>query len=411
VPASTCPPADTIYAAVKVRLSVTAALALAGVVLASAAISQGREGFIGSFSDPAIDYLHAPLTDRVSTLARRLEDGSAGLTFDSRSGYLPSVLRQLEIALDSQVLVYSQTSLQAPMIGPRNPRALYFNDDAAVGWVRGAPALEFAALDPRQGVVFYRLDQQASPRPRLQRSTECLRCHIAWETLAVPGMMVLSTGPDDAAGYATGGVVDHRDPIASRWGSWFVTGRSIPPQHLGTAVTQPPWAAAKSDLNGYPTAHSDVVALMVLEHQTHAANLLTYLGWEARIGASPGRLDAIVQQVADYFLFVDEPPLPRRVEGSSGFAERFAAQGPRDDRGRSLRQFDLEHRLMRYPCSYMIYAPAFGALPSAIKIGIYRRMSVILDGSLADRKYARFTEAERRAVLEILRNTITEFPR
>ena len=213
------------------------------------------------------------------------------------------------------------------MIGPGNPRALYFNDDAAVGWVRGAPVVEFAALDPRQGVVFYRLDQQASPRPRLQRSTECLRCHIAWETLAVPGMMVLSTGPDDAAGYATGGVVDHRDPIASRWGRWFVTGRSIPPQHFGTAVTQPPWAAAKSDLHGYPAVHSDVVALMVLEHQTHAANLLTYLGWEARVGASPARLDAIVQQVADYFLFVDEAPLPQRVEGSSGFAERFAAQG------------------------------------------------------------------------------------
>lgn len=377
---------------------------------ASTMVGQGRDGFIGSFSDPAIDYANAPLADPVSSLARALDEGRTSLAFDARTGYLPSVLERLHISVDSQVLVYSQTSLQAPIINRNNPRALYFNDDVAVGWVRGGPVLEFASQDPRQGVVFYRLDQQSSPKPRLTRSTECLRCHISWETLAVPGMFVLSTGPDDAAGYATGGVVDHRDPISSRWGSWFVTGPSIPPQHLGTAITTPPWVAARADVSGYPTPHSDVVALMVLEHQTHATNLLTYLGWEARVGASPGRLDTIVRQLVDYLLFVDEAPLPRRVEGSSGFAQRFASIGPRDGRGRSLRQFDLERRLMKYPCSYMIYAPAFDALPSAVKASIYRRIGEVLDAPASEKKYGRLSPADRLAVREILTETKPGFP-
>jgi hypothetical protein len=376
----------------------------------SVAVQQGRDAFIGSINDPAIDYLHAPLTDPVSRLASAIEDGKTSLTFDAATGYLASVLQQLDVPVESQVLVTSQTSLQAPMISRSNPRALYFNDSVAVGWVRGAPVLELASQDPRQGTIFYRLDQRDTPRPRLERSTECLRCHIAWETLAVPGPMVLSTGPDDAAGYATGGVVDHRDPIPSRWGSWYVTGRSIPPQHLGMAITAPPWAAAKADLTGYLTPHSDVVALMTLEHQTHAANLITYLGWEGRVGASPGRLDQIVRLLVDYFLFVDEAPLPQHVEGSSAFAGRFAARGPRDRRGRSLREFDLDRRLMKYPCSYMIYSPAFDALPAEIRDRVYRRILEVLDAPASEKKYARLSGDDRRAVREILGETKPDFP-
>ncbi len=387
----------------------TAALLLLAVSVANA-VGQRQDAFLGSLNDPAIDYLHSPLTDPVSALARSLADGTTALTFDAGTGYLRSILEALRVPVDSQVLVYSQTSLQAPMISRRNPRALYFNDTVAVGWVRGAPVLELAAQDARQGVVFYRLTQQEPRTPQLERSTECLRCHIAWETLAVPGMMVLSTGPDDAAGYATGGVVDHRDPIPTRWGSWFVTGRSIPSRHLGTAVTSPPWAAAQADLTGYLSKHSDVVALMVLEHQTHAMNLLTYLGWEARVGASDARLDDIVRQLVDYFLFVDEPPLPQRIAGSSTFAQSFAARGPRDNRGRSLREFDLERRLMKYPCSYMIYSPAFDALPAAIRDRVYRRIIEVLDAPASEKKYARLSADDRRAIREILQDTKSDFP-
>ena len=388
--------------------AVFAAVGVFVVALWSSAGGQGRDGFIGSFKDPAIDYENGPLSDSVSVLSRSIERG-VRLPFDPRSGYLKSVLDALGIPIESQVLVFSQTSLQAPIVNAKNPRAVYFNDHVAVAWVRGGPVLEVASHDPRQGVVFYRLDQKPVETPRFERSTECLRCHISWETLAVPGALVLSTGPDDAAGYATGGVTDHRDPIRTRWGSWYLTGRAIPRPNMGTPVSSPPGLASRFDLTGYLTPHSDVVALMVLEHQTHAMNLLTYLGWEARIGASQTRLDTIVHDLVDYLLFVDEAPLRGHVEGSSGFAERFASEGPRDTRGRSLRQFDLERRLMKYPCSYMIDSAAFDALPEPVKTRVYDRMLKVLAGRDADKRYARLSITDRQAVTDILRETKPDF--
>jgi len=370
---------------------------------------QNGRGFLGSFKDPSIDYLNAPLHDAVTDLAVRLAAGTTQLSYDDRSGYLPSLLRELDIAVDSQVLVFSQTSLQGSMIGPKNPRAMYFNDRVAVGWVRGSQTIEIASQDPKQGVVFHRLERSPSGAPTFERSTECLRCHISWDTFAVPGLTVLSTGPEDAAGYATGGAVDDRDPVSARWGGWFVTGRALPAGPPGTRLMSPPWAASKFDTSGYLSPHSDVVALMTLDHQARAANFLTYLGWEARVGASRDRIDEIVHDLVDYFLFADEAPLPGRIAGSSGFAERFAAQGPRDPQGRSLRQFDLTKRLMRYPCSYMIYAPAFDALPDAARRAVYDRIATILNGRDPSPAYARLSAADRQAVLEILRATKREF--
>ena len=333
---------------VSALLALSTALYATAVATTTSIAAQRQDAFVGSLSDPSIDYLHAPLNDPVSALARDIEEGAAILKFDAATGYLISVLDRLNVPVESQVLVYSQTSLQAPMIGRANPRAIYFNDTVAIGWVRGSSVLELASHDPRQGVVFYRLDQRESARPRLDRSTECLRCHISWDTLAVPGMMVLSTGPDDAAGYATGGVVDVRDPIPSRWGSWYLTGRAVPPQHLGTAITSPPWVASAVDLKNYPTPHSDVVALMVLEHQTHAVNLLTFLGWEARVGASAERLG--------------------------------------------------------------IYSPAFDALPENIRAAVYRRIIDVLAAPPSEKKYARLSPEDRRAIREILQETKRDFP-
>jgi hypothetical protein len=190
--------------------------------------------------------------------------------------------------------------------------------------------------------------------------------------------MVLSTGPDDANGYATGGAVDHRDDIVTRWGHWYITGPRIPQPGLGTPIKAAPWLNTKFDAHSYPSPHSDVVALMVLEHQSRAMNLITYLGWEARTGASDARIDAIVKEFVRYFTFADEAPLPGPIEGSSGFAAQFQAQGPRDSRGRSLRDFDLQYRLMRYHCSYMIHSAAFDGLPARAKQVIAAQLTAAL---------------------------------
>jgi hypothetical protein len=84
--------------------------------------------------------------------------------------------------------------------------------------------------------------------------------------------------------------------------------------------------------------------------------------------------------------------------------------GPRDHQGRSLRDLDLTHRLLRYPCSYMIYSAAFDALPADAKDAIYKRMWQVLSGDDQGQKYSRLTLADRRAVVEILRDTKKDLP-
>jgi hypothetical protein len=413
--------------------------AAAGVV-----IGQRPDAFQGSRDHPAIQYSTRPVDTRVSRLNRDLETGKASLTFSKGSGYLASLLNALQLPVESQMLVFSETSAQATLIAPRNPRALYFNDDTAVGWVRGAEQLEIVAQDPHQGPIFYTLDQRAGDKPQFKRDDNtCLQCHLTWDTLAVPGLLTISTFPmsDDKNAYATGVVVDHRTSLADRWGGWYVTGKAVPSRHYGNAPVIRPEAELKKpqappkqiqsvegmfDTAGFLTPYSDVAALMVMGHQTHMTNLLTRLGWEARVAAAPqalpqarqsaakptpaDRVQEAVRDVVDYMLFVDEAPILKKIEGSSGFAEKFAAQGAKDAKGRSLRQFDLERRLFRYPCSYMIYSGLFDGLPAATKDAIYQRLWRVLSGQETGKAYAHLTLPDRQAIVEILRDTKKTLP-
>lgn len=412
-------------------------LLLAGV---GVAFGQRSDAFTASRDHPAIAYSSGPVRNAVSELNRRLEEGTVRLGFDQANGYLRSTLALLGIPTESQVLVFSQTSAQAPEIGPRNPRAIFFRDAVAVGWVRGGKLLEVAAQDAQQGTVFYKIDQAPADKPRFRRDDTCLACHLSWDTFGVPGPFVLSTFPmpDDKNAYATGFVSDHRSPLRDRWGGWYVTGTTSSP-HMGN-ITGPrasnePRARrgitletvdGQFDTRAYLSRYSDVTALMVLEHQTRMTNLLGRLGWETRLAAherqllrgpvSDGRngLTARVEQVVvdlvDYMLFVDEEALSSPVKGSSGFAEKFQAQGPNDRKGRSLRQLDLTRRLMRYPCSYMIYTEAFDALPGAARDAVYGRMWQILSGREAGSPYDKLSGDDRQAILEILRDTKQNLP-
>jgi hypothetical protein len=354
-----------------VRIPATLTIA-AAVFVASlgVAIAQRPDAFSESRSHPAIDYNSAPVHTAIDDLNRKLEEGTVNLTFDPANGYLRSTLGALHVPIESQMLVYTQTSMQAPKINKDNPRAIYFTDDVSVAWVRGGTVLEAWAQDPRQGTIFYTLDQERSRAPRFGRRLECVTCHVTWETLAVPGPTVLTTFPRKSdRDYADGHAVDHRSEIAERWGGWYVTGQHAPPKHMGNlplflSTPVPETAIARTsvegafDLAGYPTPYSDIVALMVFEHQTRMMNLMTRAGWESRVAAvrrgdpaAAARVRNAVNDLVDYLLFVDEAPLTARIEGSSGFANAFAARGPRDAKGRSLRELQLETRLMRYPLS------------------------------------------------------------
>jgi hypothetical protein len=393
-------------------------------------VGQQADSFHDSANHPAIAYTTAPVNDAVSVLNRKLASGEVTLKRDATSGYLKATLDALRIPVESQMLVFSQTSLQASEIAFRNPRALYFNDTVEVGWVRGADLLEVSALDPRQGVIFYTLDQRAGAPVRFKRDTQCLECHLTWDTLAVPGLTATSSYPlADKNAYANGFTTDARSPLSERWGGWFVTGQHpTTTRHMGNVPVAPddkghskianPRASLASlegqfDLKGYPTPYSDIVSLLVFDHQVRMTNLLIRAGWEARVAAASKdmtRVHEAADLLVDYMLFGDEAPLPGRIQGTSGFAERFAAAGPRDGMGRSLRDFDLERRIFRYPCSYMIYSDAFDALPPAAKDAVYARLFAILSGKVTSPSLKRLTAQDRQAILQILRDTKKDLP-
>ncbi len=398
----------------------------------------------GSYTVPldhdAIRYATAPLHDRITLLEHNLEDGKAKLHYVPDLGYLPSLLGALDLPISSQVLVFSKTSFQAPRISPRTPRALYFNDTTAVGWVKGGDVIEIADVDPRQGVVFYTLDQEEVAHPRIQRRGECLQCHHSGSTLGVPGLLVRSVYPEHSGMpmfQAGSFITDHRSPLKERWGGWYVTGTHGSQLHMGNNEAD---ANGQMDLTAganitdlkdrfttisYLSPHSDIVALMTLEHQSRMVNMITRVGYETRMAlleqaginrslgepadhmsdSTQHRIKSMADELVKYMLFANETPLTAEIKGTSNFAAEFTLKGPRDKDGRSLRDFDLKTRMFRYPCSYLIYSEAFDQLPDAALQQIYRRMWEVLSGRDAGKDYEKLTKADRQAVLEILRAT------
>lgn len=380
---------------------------------------------------PAIRYGAGPSTDAVARLEAKLKRGDVTLTYAAGAGgYLRAILDALEVPIDSQMLVFSKTSFQAPKIGPKAPRAIYFNDTVAVGFVKGSDVLEFVAQDPAQGGVFYTLTQTPGVVPHFERNNlVCVQCHAFEGTQYVPGMFIGSVypGPDGTAMYGPTFTTDHRSLFERRWGGWFVTGTHHGSSHMGNAlVTDPadltsmitPQTVHVTSLEGrfdpseYLSRSSDIVALLVMEHQSQMHNHFTRIGWEARIGAAAaGRpLADAALDVVDYMLFVDETALPGPITGSTTYAKTFPQAGPRDRRGRSLRELDLNTRLLKYPLTYLIYSEAFEALPAQAKDAVYARLWQVLSGQDRAPKYSKLSADDRRAIIEILRDTKPDLP-
>lgn len=354
---------------------------LAGVTWAIA--QQLEDTFYIPLDDPAIQYGQRPFNDPVARLEQRMEKGQIKLEAAPNGwGYLPSVLKQLGINRDSQALVFSKTSTQVENIGPRTPRAIYFNDDVLVGFVRNSDVLEIASLDPKQGVQFYVLVRAAEPA--FAPSQGCLRCHQGAVTLGVPGLVISSVHPvsQTRSEHGNAFMTDHRSPLSGRWGGWYVTGTTGSQTHLGnnTNLVDPVRSGGPSseptqnltsletmlDTSKYLEPTSDIVALMTLEHQTG------FIDRAAALNVTGS--DAALNDLVSYMTYGDEVALPGPVAGDSGFAAEFAARGPRDSQGRSLRDFDLKTRLFRYPLSYMIYSGAFDALKPQIKAKLWRKL-------------------------------------
>jgi hypothetical protein len=377
--------------------------------------------------DSALTSGQKPAGDRVAALNQALAQNGRTLARDPNTGYLRSVLDALGVPVDSQLLVFSKTGVQRAYTGPRNPRALYFDQSVAVGYAPGAPVLELAAHDPQQGVVFYTLDQSAAA-PTFTRRTSCLTCHVSASTLGVPGLIARSNMVSEDGNVlpqTTAHDVDHRTPHTDRWGGWFVTaeGAAPPYQQLGhggnitlgergstSNLVFVNWLDSSPETHGYLLPSSDIVGLMVFDHQVHAINLMTKLNRDSR-AAAPDDTRRLTDELADYLLFVDEAPPSAPLTPRPGFAKNLEARTPKDRKGRSFGQLDAVNRLLRYPCSYMVYSDAFDGLLPAIKQAVYRRMLDTLSADDRPASRAPMAAADRRAVLEILRDTKPDFPR
>jgi hypothetical protein len=411
---------------------------------ASLVFAQSRD----SFDDEAINYIQAQPTDAVARLQKQLDAGGPRLRTTTAHGYLPAVLQQLKVPASSQVLVYSKTSFQSSHISPLTPRALYFNDDVYIGWVQGGPVVEISAADPQLGAVFYTLSQDRVVPPKFKRQTyECLSCHSSTLTSGVPGHTIRSVYPGrDGMPVLSAGsfVTTDESPMAERWGGWYVTGTHGKQYHMGN-LTVKNEAQAETldrsvganvtdlrkffDTSAYLTPYSDLVALTVLQHQTHVHNLITKASYETRKAlhyeqalnkelnrgadyrsdSTVSRIRSVGEPLVRGLLFSGETKLEGPIAGTSGFSEEFAARGPWDRRKRSLRQFDLKTRLFRYPCSYLIYSEAFDAVPPEAKDYVYRRLDDVLTAAEPPKEYAHLTVADREAIYQILRDTKPEF--
>ncbi len=400
-------------------------------------------------ADP-INYTSARPDNPVSRFWSQLQKNPDKLTYSQPHGYLPSLLSNLNIPHSSQVLVFSKTSLQRQRISPATPRAIYFNDDTYVGWCRNGDFIEIATADPKLGAVFYTLDQEPRGRPQLVRQTDtCLQCHDSPMTRQVPGLLVRSVFTDSTGMpiFRAGTfLTTHESPLKERWGGWYVTGKHGEQKHLGNQLFEDEERGPKPisrepalnllsladrfDTASYLTPHSDIVALMILEHQAEMHNRIARASYQTRfalrderimneaLGQPPGtrsdsttsRIQAACEPLVKYMLFNKEAPLTAPLDGTSKFADEFAARGPKDRRGRSLRDLDCHKRLLRYPCSYLIYSESFNALPPEAKQYLYARLWEVLSGADKSEDFSHLSQEDRTAILVILRDTKKDLP-
>jgi hypothetical protein len=387
---------------------------------------------------PFIHYSDPPVHNDIARLQQRIDDGSVKLTSTPQHGYLEGILKALNIDPDSQTLVFSKTSLQVDAISAATPRAIYFNDDTYVAWVQRTGSLEIVTMDADRGPVFYTI-AAADTRPHLERQAlRCLTCHDSYSEMGggVPRFLFESTYAVDRGKLIPDAVAREtadETPIAERWGGWYVTGQDGGAVHLGNI--QPPGTPAPVafdkvrrgslasldsllDTSPYLRKTSDIVALLVLEHQVTVHNLIIRANYKSRMllsrfspkadvaglhwaqlpAALQSRLDQLLAPVVDGLMLRDAAPLPDKVGGSNGYAAWFQAQGPKDPQGRSLRELDLHSRVFRYPLSFLIYSEGFDALPLFVREHLYEQLAHKLRAT-----------AEGQSAFDILKATKPEF--
>ena len=401
------------------RLALISALCLAAAIPSRASEYE--------FDGPPHNYWKRPLHDPFTKFIGEVEAGRVQLDGSGELPYLRSLLTALNVPVSSQMLVFSNTSLQLRLISPRNPRALFFNEDVYVGFIPGG-RIEIVSIDPEAGGIFYIFD---IPRDgsafKAERSDRCMNCHAKEETFYVPGIFIKSVVP-----LATGGSLQafrqkqsgHAIPFAERFGGWYVTGKHGITEHWGNALgrNSPEGVLQKLPLEPgklfdyarYPVVGSDILPQLLHEHQAGFVNRVLEATYKTRdvMNTSKGKptaaenttLDELARALVRYILFADEAPLPG-VEGDSAFKADFQKSGIP-----ALREFDLKTRLFKNRCSYMIDSAVFAAMPREMKLRVYRQLALALGEAQQDKAFAYLPVSEKRVIRTALRGALKDAP-
>ncbi len=415
-------------------------MAAAGLMLLPASV-QAQGG--PDYEQPPIRYSASTPQDAVARLQEQVAKGELRFT-GTDTEILHTLLRALEVPVASQVVVFSKTSLQRNRIRPQQPRALYFSDSAYVGWVPGG-LMELVTIDPQLGPIFYSFDPQtARTAAKFVRDADCLRCHGDMFVRGIPAVFARSVFPADTGELLLrhgSTVVDDRTPFETRWGGWYVTGYKGTLGHRGNGFAseegerlvfaesekRPMELGGFFNAQEYPCNTSDVVALLVFEHQMAVQNSLTraMLSTRKMIAYQQGlqqtfkepiteepAYDSVksvfassVDDVVDRLLFRDEAPLPEGVVGSAAFREGFARNAPRSAAGHSLKDLSLRGHIFTNRCSYLIHSESFHRLPASLKTRILSRLHDVLRGREPNPRYAYLPAEEKERIFGILRET------
>jgi hypothetical protein len=398
---------------------------LLGMSLSPAAVGEIP---VHRFHEPTHGYWTRAPVDAFNALVAKQQAGNAvSFSGDARE-QLVALLKTLDIAVSSQMLVYSATSLQSGLILPSNPRAIYFNEEVYVGYAPGG-RLEVAAVDPALGPVFY-LAKSDSGRPlQVQRSERCMNCHAGRTSWGVPGLVAESVIATVNSGASLDGFrreqAGHTIPLSERLGGWHVTGAHEQGGHLGnllgtaegggyTRYPNPP--GSRFHWDHYPVATSDLFAHLLHEHQIGFHNLVTLGLYRTRDALAAGggairaedraELDEIAWKLVRYLLFSGEAALPEGgLKPDSRLLADFTARRIAGPSGRSLRDLDLAKRLFTNRCSYMIYTRGFSSLPAEFKRRVLKGLTIALSENGAPAEFDYLPAQEKGNIRLILRET------
>jgi hypothetical protein len=318
------------------------------------------------------------------------------------------------------------------LITPRNPRALYFNEDTYLGFIPGG-RIEIVSTDPELGGVFYILDipKSAMAGLNIERSRRCMNCHSGSETGYVPGLTIKSVVPGTRGGSVDAFRVDvtgHEIPLSERFGGWYLTGEHRLTNHWANAIgrmfkgeitKEAVIPGERFSYDKYLVESSDILPQLVHEHQAGFVNRVLQAGYVARIhlhGQNGGELtdaqrseiERHAKELVRYILFADEAKLPEGgIKGDAAFQEDFLRNRKTCKSGASLKDFDLQRRMFKYPCSYMIYSPVFGALPEVVRSLVLEELRHALNSE--DRGFEHMSANEKSIIAQILSETLPGF--